>query len=67
MVGRSNSITRWKEHLTSCFSRGVRDYKEGLYLTDCPYTGKGVDTQRADKWRKGFKCAEKKYGKLRTE
>lgn len=67
MAGRSNSYTRWDEHLSACFSRGVREYKEGLGLEDCPYKGKGVDTQRAREWKRGFECAERRYGRLRKE
>ena len=62
---RANTSGRWREHLTACFRRGVDGYKEGLGPEDCPYTGKGVDTQRAREWHKGFRAAERRYGKLR--
>jgi len=62
---RANTRLRWKEHLSACFCRGVTGYKEGLGLEDCPYTGKGVDMQRAREWIKGFRSSERRYGKLR--
>lgn len=61
MAGRSNSITRWSEQLSACFSRGVRDFKDGLEYYDCPYIGGGVNLQRMREWMKGYSVAEKAH------
>jgi len=59
MAGRSNSYTRWGEHLTACFSRGVREFNEGFDKTDCPYVGEGFNRLRREQWVRGFEAAEK--------
>lgn len=51
-----------EEHLSACFSRGVRDFRDGIEFDDCPYKGKGVDRQRSQ-WESGFRAAENKSAK----
>lgn len=66
MAGRMRASTfkRWQEHLAACFSRGVRDFRDGIEFDDCPYQGKGVDTQRKSQWETGYRAAEKKSQKI---
>jgi len=57
---RVKMTDRWREHLSSCYSRGWRDCEEGLEASDCPYIGSGLNLQRMRNWMNGFSDAEKR-------
>ncbi len=51
-------MSRWDMQLLGCFEKGIQAYNKQIPIEACPYIAhRGVNRQRADYWRDGWRAA----------